>query len=85
MFSKFIYAWYDDGFRKVFMQPPDRPGVRLLKKHIISLLAGDVFNRAFALPPLYLLLFFARLGPPHEHGHRVATRRARPAAVGLRP
>ncbi|MCP4871951.1 MAG: NAD(P)/FAD-dependent oxidoreductase [Proteobacteria bacterium] len=64
VFSKFIYAWYDDGFRKVFMQPPDRPGVRLLKKHIISLLAGDVFNRAFALPPLYLLLFFARLGPP---------------------
>lgn len=64
VFSKFIYAWYDDGFREVFMHPPDRPGVRLLKRHIISLLAGDVFNRAFALPPLYLLLFFAKVGPP---------------------
>jgi len=66
VFSKFIYAWYQPQFRQTFMHPPDRPGVRLLKRHVISLLAGDVFNRALALPPLYLLLFFARLGPPPE-------------------
>ncbi len=61
VFSKFIYAWYDEDFRRTFMHPPDRPGVQFLKRHIISLLAGDVFNRLLAMPPLYVLLFFARL------------------------
>jgi hypothetical protein len=64
VFSKFIYAWYDDRFRQTFMNPPDRPGVAFLKRHIIALLAGDVFNRLLALPPLYLLLLLARLSPP---------------------
>lgn len=44
-FSRFIYAWYDPSFRRVFMRPPaHRPGVELLRREILRVLAGDVFR-----------------------------------------
>jgi flavin-dependent dehydrogenase len=62
VFSRFIYAWYDPWFRQVFMRPPHhRPGVALLKRHIVAVLAGDVYRPWMVLPPIYLLLLFAKI------------------------
>ena len=61
-YSKFIYAWYDPAFRKIFMRPARGvPGVELLKREIISVLAGAVSPSWRVLPAMQLLLTIARL------------------------
>ena len=61
-YSKFIYAWYDPAFRKIFMRPARGvPGVELLKREIISVLAGAVSPSWRVLPAMELLLTVARL------------------------
>ncbi len=61
VYSKFIYAWYDPAFRAVFMRPPhDRPGVELLKREILSVLAGAELPAWRALPSIQILLWIAR-------------------------
>ena len=62
VYSKFIYAWYDDDFRAVFMRPPHgKFGVELLKREIISVLAGEVSPTWRVLPAIEILLGMARL------------------------
>jgi len=62
VYSKFIYAWYDDDFRAVFMRPPHgKWGVELLKREIISVLAGEVAPTWRVLPAIEILLGMARL------------------------
>jgi flavin-dependent dehydrogenase len=62
VYSKFIYAWYDDDFRAVFMRPPHgKLGVELLKREIISVLAGEVSPSWRVLPAIFVLLGIARL------------------------
>jgi len=62
VYSKFIYAWYDDDFRAVFMRPPQgKWGVELLKREIISVLAGEVSPTWRVLPAIEILLGMARL------------------------
>jgi flavin-dependent dehydrogenase len=62
VYSKFIYAWYDEDFRAVFMRPPrGKLGVELLKREIISVLAGEVTPTWRVLPAIEILLGFARL------------------------
>jgi len=62
VFSKFIYAWYDPGFRASFMRPPHHlKGVGHLKRHIIAVLAGDVFQAWRVLPPIGFLLLASRM------------------------
>ena len=62
VFSKFIYAWYDPNFRASFMRPPHHlKGVGHLKRHIIAVLAGDVFQAWRVLPPIGFLLLAARM------------------------
>jgi flavin-dependent dehydrogenase len=62
VYSKFIYAWYDDDFRAVFMRPPHgKWGVELLKREIISVLAGEVSPTWRVLPAIEILLGMARL------------------------
>ncbi len=61
VYSKFIYAWYDPAFRAVFMRPPhDRLGVELLKREILSVLAGAELPAWRALPSIQILLWIAR-------------------------
>ncbi len=61
-FSRFIYAWYDPNFQQVFMRPPhNHLGVQLLKRQVISILAGEVFNPLTNALPIQLLRFFAWL------------------------
>lgn len=70
VFTKFIYAWYDPYFRLVFMHPPhDKPGVALLKREIIAVLAGDVFRPWRVLPAIQILLWLGKL---REWGERRA-------------
>jgi flavin-dependent dehydrogenase len=65
VYSKFIYAWYDPAFREVFMRPPHgRPGVELLKREILSVLAGAELPAWRALPSIQILLWIARLSRP---------------------
>lgn len=58
-FSRFIRAWYDPAFRRVFMRPPARrPGVAYLRREIVGVLAGDVFRpwrRRLAIEVLLLI------------------------------
>lgn len=62
VFTLFIYSWYEPWFRATMMHPPPgRPGVELLKRHIIRLLAGDVFSPWKVLPPLYAMIGISRL------------------------
>jgi flavin-dependent dehydrogenase len=62
VYSKFIYAWYDDDFRTVFMRPPHgKWGVELLKREIISVLAGEVSPTWRVLPAIEILLGMARV------------------------
>ncbi len=62
VYSKFIYAWYDPAFRKIFMRPARGvPGVELLKREIISVLAGAVSPSWRVLPAMELLLTVSRL------------------------
>jgi flavin-dependent dehydrogenase len=62
VFTRFIHAWYDPYFRAVFMHPPHhRPGVNLLKREIIAVLAGEVFRPWRVLPAIDLLILLARL------------------------
>jgi len=62
VYSKFIYAWYDPAFRAVFMRPPrGNAAVDLLKREVISVLAGAVSPAWRALPAMELLLLLARL------------------------
>jgi len=62
VFTRFIYSWYDPWFRWTMMHPPEgRPGVDLLKRHIIRLLAGDVFQPWKVLPPLYVMIGLSKL------------------------
>jgi len=61
-FSRFIHAWYDPAFRRVFMRPPARrPGVALLKREILRVLAGDVFRPWRTRWAVEALLLVARL------------------------
>jgi flavin-dependent dehydrogenase len=62
VYSKFIYAWYDPAFRSVFMRPPRGvAAVEVLKREVISILAGAVSPAWRALPAMGLLLLLARL------------------------
>lgn len=61
MYSRFIYAWYDPSFRQVFMRPPHgKTGVELLKREVVSVLAGSVSPTWRVLPAIEILLMFAR-------------------------
>jgi len=61
VYSKFIYAWYDPDFRAVFMRPPHgRPGVELLRREILSILAGAESPAWRTLPAIQVLLLLAR-------------------------
>ena len=60
VYSKFIYAWYDPAFRAVFLRPRHgAPGVGLLTREIISVLAGAVLPPWRALPAMQVLLGIA--------------------------
>lgn len=62
VYSRFIYAWYDPYFRQVLMRPPrGRPGVELLKREVLAVLAGTELRPWRALPAIGLLQMFARL------------------------
>ncbi len=62
VYSNFIYAWYDDDFRAVFMHPPHgKRGVELLKREIISVLAGEVSPTWRVLPAIKILIGMAHL------------------------
>jgi flavin-dependent dehydrogenase len=69
VYSKFIYAWYDPAFRSVFMRPPRGvAAVEVLKREVISVLAGAVSPAWRALPAMELLLLLARLRARGEKG-----------------
>jgi flavin-dependent dehydrogenase len=78
VYARFIYAWYDPDFRAVFMRPP-RGGwlIGLLKREIISVLAGFALPTWRVRPAIVLLLLFARL--------RRAARRRPATAPGAPP
>ena len=62
VYSKFIHAWYDPAFRAVFLRPAHGlPGVGLLVREIISVLAGAVMPAWRALPAMQLLQAIAWL------------------------
>ena len=62
VYSRFIYAWYDPAFREVFMRPPrGKPGVELLKREVISVLAGCVSPTWRVLPAIEIVRMFARM------------------------
>jgi hypothetical protein len=61
VYSRFIYAWYDPDFRQVFMRPPrGQPGVELLRREVLSVLAGAVSPTWRALPAIETLRMLAR-------------------------
>jgi hypothetical protein len=61
----FIHAWYDPAFRAVFLRPAEgRPGVELLKREVLSVLAGAELPAWRALPSIRVLLWIARLSRP---------------------
>jgi hypothetical protein len=60
VYARFIYAWYDPAFREVFLNPPHgKPGVRWLRREIVSVLAGAVTPTWRVLPAIGVLLFLA--------------------------
>ncbi|MDJ0846874.1 MAG: tryptophan 7-halogenase [Myxococcota bacterium] len=76
VYGSFIYAWYDPAFRAVFMRPPHgKRGVELLKREVVSVLAGAVSPTWRALPAIATLRLLARLrraaGGPLELGRAV--------------
>jgi flavin-dependent dehydrogenase len=61
VYSMFIHAWYDPAFRAVFMRPAHgRLGVELLKREVLSVLAGAELPAWRALPSIRVLLWIAR-------------------------
>jgi hypothetical protein len=60
VYARFIYAWYDPAFREVFLNPPHgRPGVRWLRREIVSVLAGAVTPTWRVMPAIGVLLLLA--------------------------
>ena len=65
VFSRFIHAWYDPAFRAVFIRPAlDRPGVELLRREVLSVLAGAELPAWRALPSIQVLLWISRFSRP---------------------
>ncbi|HKA15322.1 MAG TPA: NAD(P)/FAD-dependent oxidoreductase [Myxococcota bacterium] len=61
IYARFIYAWYDPGFREVFLRPPHgRPGVEWLRREVVSVLAGSVTPTWRVWPAIGTLLWLAR-------------------------
>jgi flavin-dependent dehydrogenase len=61
VYARFIYGWYDPAFREVFMRPPHgKPGVALLRREIVSVLAGSVTPTWRVWPAIATLLWLAR-------------------------
>jgi flavin-dependent dehydrogenase len=70
VYSKFIYAWYDPAFREVFMRPLHGvKAVDLLKREVISVLAGVESPAWRALPGMWVLLGLAALGRARAPSH----------------
>lgn len=91
VFSRFIYDWYDDEFRLAFMRPP--PGsrlVQLVKRQMLRILAGDVYQPWRVVPWMWSLEAMAKLNaagvrrlnggelPPPGHTPRVIPGRPPP-------
>src|SRR5262249_25898893 len=61
IYARFIYAWYDPGFREVFLRPPHgRPGVEWLRREVVSVLAGSVTPTWRVWAAVRTLLWLAR-------------------------
>ena len=60
VFSRFIYKWYDDEYRWAFMRPPpNSKAVRFVKKRILRVLAGDVYQPWRVVPFMWVLEMMA--------------------------
>ena len=62
VFSRFIYDWYDDEFRLAFMRPPPKSWlVQLVKRNMLRILAGDVYEPWRVLPWIWSLEAMSKL------------------------
>ncbi len=99
VFSRFIYDWYDDEFRLAFMRPPPKSRlVQLVKRHMLRILAGDVYQPWRVLPWMWALEMMAKMNaagvrrlnggvlPPPGHAPLVVPGRpAPPPKLGADP
>jgi len=62
VFSRFIYKWYDTEYRWAFMRPPPKsPLVQLVKRRILRVLAGEVFQPWKVVPFMWTLEMMAKV------------------------
>jgi flavin-dependent dehydrogenase len=62
VFSRFIYNWYDEEYRWAFMRPPPRSRlVQFVKRRILRVLAGNVYQPWRVVPFMWLLERMAKL------------------------
>lgn len=62
VFSRFIYKWYDNEYRWAFMRPPpNSKAVQIVKRKILRVLAGDVYQPWKVVPFMWALEVMARV------------------------
>jgi len=62
VFTRFIYKWYEDEYRWAFMRPPPNSApVQFIKRKILRVLAGEVFQPWKVVPFMWTLEMMAKV------------------------